>query len=150
MSETDIAPAQLVEAELRHALALVDLMEQLAGDNPGATIRTERELRTARYSERTAGSRQLGRGRMPDGELTLSSGKVVAVELDLTSKRTVDCERIVDAYRHERFDIVWWYVVPGAVVRVDSLVRAGQADDFIEVRSWPGLARLDRSVAHQR
>lgn len=140
ISDSEVAPARLVEAELRHSLSLVDLMELLAVDHPEATIRTERELRTDRRSERMMGNRQLGRGRMPDGELTLSSGKVVAVELDLTSKRTVDCERIIDAYRHERFDFVWWYVVPGAVARVRGLVATGNVDDFIEVRSWLGSA----------
>lgn len=139
VGEVDVAPARIVEPELRHALALVDLVEQLATEHRGATLRTEREIRTDRWHERHAGTRDPARGRTPDGELTLHSGRVVAIELDLTPKRSKDFERILRAYRQERFDKVWWYVVPGAVPRVAKLVADNRVDDFIEVRPWKPL-----------
>lgn len=145
-AEIDLAPARLIEAELRHCLALVDLMEQLATSNPDAILRTERELRTDRGVERMEGRRQLGRGRLPDGEFTLATGRLVAIELDLTAKRTIDIERAISGYRSERYDLVWWYVLPGAVARYRKVVAQCRADDFIEIRSWltmnPPAAKL--------
>ena len=136
--EVDITPARLVEAEIRHSLALVDLMEQLTAANPGCAPRTEREIRTDRSHERSAGTRRPGRGRTPDGELTLASGQLVAVELDLTPKRTKDFERILRSYKQERFDQVWWYVLPGALPRLSKVVADNRADDFVDVRAWAG------------
>ena len=131
-----VRPARLVEGEVRHALALVDLVEQLAKANTGSVLRTEREIRTDRWHLRQDGQLRPGRGRVPDAELTLSDGRVVAIELDLTPKRSKDFERILRAYMQERFDLVWWYVLPGAVARVRKLVDANRADDFVEVRAW--------------
>lgn len=134
----DIRPARIVENEIRHSIALVDLVETLAAQNKGATLRTEREIRTDRWHQRYSGQRQPGRGRTPDGELTLRSKQVVAIELDLTPKRSKDFERILRAYKQERFDKVWWYVLPGAVPRVKKLVDDNRADDFVVVRAWEG------------
>ena len=66
----------------------------------------------------------------------MSNGKAIAIELDLTPKRSKDFERILRAYRQERFDAVWWYVLPGAVPRVKKLVSDNRCDDFIDVRPW--------------
>jgi len=136
--ETDISPARIVEPELRHSLALVDLMEELIEAHPDCAASTEREIRTDRWHERASGTRRPGRGRTPDGELTLASGKVVAVELDLTPKRTKDFERILRSYKQERFDLVWWYVLPGTLPRLRSVVADNRADDFVDVRPWAG------------
>ena len=136
--EIDIAPARLVEPEIRHSLALVDLMEQLTEAHPDCAARTEREIRTDRWHERSSGTRRPGCGRTPDGELILASGKLVAVELDLTPKRTKDFERILRSYKQERFDLVWWYVLPGTLPRLRKVVVDNRADDYVEVRSWPG------------
>jgi hypothetical protein len=136
VGEIDIAPARIVEGEVRHSVALVDLVEQLAAANPTAKLRTEREIRTDRWHERHAGTRQPARGRTPDGQLTLRNGKVIAIELDLTPKRSKDFERILRAYRQERYDKVWWYVLPGVVPRVTKLVNENRVDDFIDVRAW--------------
>ena len=136
--EVDISPARLVEAEIRHSLALVDLMDGLAGAYPDGAVRTEREIRTDRFHERSSGTRGPGRGRTPDGELTLGSGLLVAIELDLTPKRTVTYGRILRSYIQERFDRVWWYVVPGALPRLTKVVADNRADDFVEVRPWAG------------
>ncbi len=136
IGEIGVRPARLVEGEVRHAVALVDLMERLLEQNRGSTLRTEREIRTDRWHQRRDGKLRPGKGRTPDGELTLRNGRVVAVELDLTPKRSKDFERILRSYRQERFDAVWWYVVPGAVPRVKKLVKDNRVDDFVEVRPW--------------
>jgi hypothetical protein len=38
----------------------------------------------------------------------------------------------------ERFDRVWWYVVPGALSRLTKVVAGNRADDYVEVRPWAG------------
>ena len=136
VGEIGLRPARLVEGEVRHAVALVDLVEKLAASTIGSTLRTEREIRTDRWHQRKDGDLRPGRGRTPDGELTLTDGRVVAIELDLTPKRSKDFERILRSYRQERFNAVWWYVVPGAVPRVTKLVNDNRCEDFIEVRPW--------------
>lgn len=136
VGELGVRPARYVESEIRHSVAVVDLAEELLAKNAGATLRTEREIRTERWQDRRDGNLRGGRGRVPDAELTLQSGRVVAVELDLTPKRSKDFERILRAYKQEKFDEVWWYVVPGAVERVTKLVLENRADDFIDVRPW--------------
>jgi hypothetical protein len=132
----NVPPARLVESELRHALSVVDLMEQLVTRDPGAEMRTEREIRADRLHEHRLNLRRPGRGRTPDGELKLPTGQLVAVELDLTSKRTLLLERILRAYRQERYDRVWWYVLPGVAARLSRLVAEQRSDDFVEVRQW--------------
>ncbi len=136
--EVGVRPARLVEPELRHSLALVDLTEELAAANKGSVLRTEREIRTERWHGRQDGRFRPGKGRTADGELVLKSGKTVAIELDLTPKRSKDFERILRSYRQERYDLVWWYVVPGALARVTKLVKDNQCDDFVQVRRWDG------------
>lgn len=139
MGEIELRPARIVEGELRHAISLVDLMEELQATTRGCQeVRTEREIRTERYHLRRDGRLRPGRGRTPDGELTLRNGDVVAIELDLTPKRSKDFERILRDYRQERYDKIWWYVVPGAVPRVKKLVKENRSDDFIDVRAWTG------------
>lgn len=136
VGDVAVRPARIVESEIRHALSLVDLTEQLVAVNPGAVLKTEREIRTDRWHERHAGTRAPARGRTPDAEMTPKGGKRVAIELDLTPKRTKDYERILRSYKQERYDLVWWYVVPGAVDRVARMVLDNRADDFVEVRPW--------------
>lgn len=135
-ADLHLAPARVVEPELRHSLSLVDLMDRLSDEHPGSRCRTERELRTDRIRERGMGTRRVGRGRMPDGELFLASGETIAIELDLTPKRSRIYEQIIRSYRQERFDGVWWYAPAGSVERLRGLVRDGRADDFIDVRAW--------------
>lgn len=60
----------------------------------------------------------------------------MAIELDLTPKRTKDYERILRSYKQEKYDLVGWYVVPGAVDRVVKMVQDNRADDFVQVRPW--------------
>ncbi len=136
VGELGVRPARYVEGEIRHSVAVVDLAEELLAANKGSKLRTEREIRTERWHDRQDANVRGGRGRVPDAELTLKSGRVVAVELDLTPKRSKDFERILRAYKQEKFDEIWWYVVPGAVERVTKLVKDNRADDFVSVRPW--------------
>ena len=137
LADADVGPARLVLAEVHHSLAVVDLTEQLLSANKSATLTTERELRVARRREMAANTRPIGRGRLPDAVL-VKGGKKIAVELDLTTKRANDIERILRRYLQERYDEVWWYVRPKSVQRLRDIVRRNRADDMVTVRSWEG------------
>jgi len=136
LAQTDLLPARYVLREIPHDLAVVDLVEELLAKHRGATLQTGREVRRQRLAERLDGKRHVGRGRIPDAVLILKSGKRVAIELQLTPKRTRDDMAVLEGYGQDRFDHVWWYVVPGAVERVGKLVKENRADDFVDVRPW--------------
>lgn len=144
-ADLHLAPARIVEPELRHSLALVGLMDQLSDGHAGSRLRTEREIRTDRARERIDGARRSGRGRTPDGELVLASGETVAIELDLTPKRSKAYEQIIRAYGQERFDHVWWYITPRSLERLRRIVAEGRADDFIDVRPWVVAGRRNET-----
>jgi hypothetical protein len=136
LADAGVGPARLVLAEVRHTLALVDLLEGLLAKYPGSTATTERELRVERRIALARGERRPLTGRMPDGVLVLK-GKRIGLELDLTSKRSNDLERIVAAYQSEQYDAVWWYVRPRVVPRLTGIVNRRQADDLVIVRALP-------------
>jgi len=146
VADAGVGPAELVLAEVRHALALVDLTETLLAEHPGATLVTEREFRAAQLRALRDGTCRRP-GRIPDGVLQLSpdEGETrVALELDLTSKRAYAITRVIDAYTQlfsasptdDGFGAVWWYVLPGTVERVRQIVQEARATDFIDVREW--------------
>jgi hypothetical protein len=135
LADTGVGPARLVMAEIRHSLAIVDLIEQLLEKHRSATLTTERELRIERRQELAARTRRVGRGRLPDAILTIN-GKRVAVELDLTSKRSNDFDRILKKYLGEKYSEIWWYVKPRVVPRLVEIVRRNRADDLVTVRPW--------------
>jgi len=144
ITDLDVAPAHLVLAEVRHSLALVDLMEQLLVENKGSTMVTEREIRALRFRELAEGARRPGRGRIPDGILNLKSKKTIAVELDLTSKRQRDIERIIGGYKQERYDAVWWFARSALMSRLRDIVATNRVDDLVLVKPWDGpLAGID-------
>jgi Replication-relaxation len=137
LADIEVGPARLVLAEIRHTLAVVDLVETLLAASPaGTTLRTERELRAERRRELTDGARPPGRGRVPDAVLIHKKGMTVALELDTTPKRMRDLDRILVAYLQERYDRILWYVVPRQVERLQEIVRRQRADDVVEVRAW--------------
>lgn len=139
-ADSPVGAARLVLAEVHHALAVVDLAEGLLASSPkGTTLVTEREMRIERRRDLADRRRQPGRGRVPDALLVHSKGTKIAIELDLTPKRTRDMEDILAAYRQERFDKVLWYVMPRQTTRVTEIVRHGRASDFVEVRAWEPL-----------
>jgi hypothetical protein len=137
-AEIDLRPARLVLAEIKHTLAVVDLIESLLASMPKSTVLiTEREIRADRRRELRANPATASNGRMPDAELQ-RAGKRIAVELDLTPKRSAVYEEILRSYIRQRYDEVWWYVAPGVVDRLTQIVRRNRADDFVSVRPWEG------------
>ncbi len=137
IAEVGLQPADLVLSRIGHDLAVVDLLEELSANNQGSSIVTEREVRVRRRREITAGTRQFGRGRIPDGELILGDRTVIAVELEMTSKRTENVEQIVDAYAQESYAFVWWFTTSSRVTeRYADIVRRRRADDFMRVETW--------------
>jgi hypothetical protein len=137
LADAHIAPAGWVPAEVDHSLAVVALMETLVAEHAAATVRTEREIRAER------GAKGRGRdggndGRIPDGELVMRTGKVVAVELDLTPKRSPDVARIVRSYLRTDYGAVWWFVRPAIVDRMSAVVRDAKASKLVEVHGWEG------------
>jgi hypothetical protein len=145
----------IVWAEIRHTIALVDLTEQLLALHPGATLTTEREIRAQHRRELRAGTRKTGQaGRAPDGVLHLPDGTDVALELDRTPKRKKDYARLIADYKGESYKKIWWYVTrpepkelrrPDAVdavakTRAEDLRRLVAADRWaanrIEVGIW--------------
>jgi hypothetical protein len=144
LTDIEVGPARLVLAELRHTLALVDLIEWLLHNSPkGTEIRTEREMRAERRRELTRGTRKPGRGRVPDAVFIAPPDKsgrraTVAIELDITPKRTRDLEDILRAYIQERHNRIIWYVLPRQQDKLKEIVRKEKADDVVEVRVWHG------------
>lgn len=135
-ADVDVRPARLVYAEVRHALAVVDLVEKLlARSSKGTTVVTERQMRAARRRDLRRDSKTKT-GRIPDAELQLPSGQRIAVELDLTPKRSKDYEDILRSYVRQNYDTVWWYVAPGVVPRLRKVVADNRADDFVSVQEW--------------
>ena len=135
-AEVDMRPAKLVLADLKHTLAVVDLLDGLLAKLPKNTVLlTEREIRTGRRRDMRHGgnSSGTGTGRIPDAELQVR-GKRVAVELDLTPKRSRVYEDILLSYMDQQYDEVWWYVSPRVVPRLKQIVADNQADDFVTVR----------------
>lgn len=136
--DADIRPAGWVPAELAHSLAVVDLMESLLAEHPGSSVVTERQIRVARGHDDHAGPTH-ATGRVPDGVLVLKNGKRIAVELDLTAKRSPDVAAIIRTYqKHGDYSAVWWFVRPGVVARMTEVVKESKASRLVEVHAWEG------------
>ncbi len=137
IADVDVHPAHLVLAEIRHTLAVVDLVEALLTNSPpGTMLRTERELRGQRRREMRDGRRIPGQGRLPDAVFIHPAGAEVALELDLTPKRSRHVERILAAYLSERHYRIVWCVLPRHEQRLWAIIREHRADDYMEVRAW--------------
>lgn len=135
LAACDVLPARLDAGLLRHALAVVDLSEELLADAPGAEWVTERELRRDRMRAARADPEERQR-RTPDGVLVLRDGRHVAVELDLTPKRTRKLEQLADAYALDSgVDCVWWFLPSvAAAARMRELVAERGLEHLIELR----------------
>jgi len=140
----DLAPASLDLARIRHNLALVDLSEELLAAHPGSSWTTERELRRDRMRTARAGGAWERQRRVPDGLLRLHGGQRVAIELDLTPKRSARLDLLAGAYAVDRdVDTVWWYLPSEvAVARMGALVAERGLEHLIE----PRLRRVDPVV----
>jgi DNA-binding MarR family transcriptional regulator len=132
----DLPPASLDLARVRHSLALVDLSEELLAAHPGSTWTAERELRRDRMRAARAGQMWQRRRRVPDGLLHLDGGLRVAVELDLTPKRSARLDTLAGAYAVDReVDTVWWYLPSDtAASRMRALVAERGLEHLIEPR----------------
>ena len=139
----DLAPASLDLARIAHNVALVDLSEELLAAHPGSAWTTERELRRDRMRAARAGGRWERQRRVPDGLLRLAAGTRIAIELDLTPKRSARLDLLAGAYAVDRdVDTVWWYQPSAvAVSRMRTLVTERGLEHLIE----PRLRRGDRS-----
>jgi hypothetical protein len=133
----DLAPASLDLARVRHNLALVDLSEQLLAAHPGSDWTTERELRRDRMRAARAGGRWERQRRIPDGLLRPAGGQRIAIELDLTPKRSARLDILAGAYAVDRdVDLVWWYLPSEtAAARMRSLVAERGLDHLIQPRT---------------
>jgi hypothetical protein len=134
----DLAPASLDLARVRHNLALVDLSEELLAAHPGSVWTTERELRRDRMRAARARGAWERQGRVPDGLLRLKGGERIAIELDLTPKRSARLDLLAGAYAVDRdVDTVWWYLPSQAAVsRLRALVAERGLEQLIEPRAW--------------
>jgi hypothetical protein len=141
-ADVGIGPARFVPNEVKHALNIVDLTEELLAKHPKATLVTEREHRAERYRDKRKGLRKTT-GRIPDAVFIFPATggqkeKTMAVELDRSPRNRMDIETVVKAYLAERYTEVWWYVRPSRVETVRQVTRRMKVDDFIEVRPWLG------------
>jgi hypothetical protein len=139
LANVDLPPARLNLPELEHSLALVDLSEDLLAANPGAQWITERELRrdAIRRHRLDGMAARAVRVRTPDGVIVLE-GKRLAVELDLTPKRTEQYEQLLRAYAADRdVEGLWWFARSAAVCdRVTKLIERYQLTNFACTRRW--------------
>ena len=144
LAGADLAPARLNLPELEHSLALVDLSEQLLREHPRAQWLTERELRRdaiRRHRQDEMDARPV-RIRTPDGVL-LDGTRRIAVELDLTSKRTEQYEQLLRAYAADSgVQGLWWFARSAAVRdRLTKLIGRYQLTDFASAREWAAPLR---------
>ena len=144
LAGADLPPARLNLPELEHSLALVDLSEQLLDAHPGSQWVTERELRRdaiRRHRQEGMDPRPV-RIRTPDGVLILGD-KRVAIELDLTPKRTEQYEQLLRAYAADRtVQGLWWFARSAAVCdRLTKLIERYQLTDFATAREWTAPLR---------
>ncbi|HYA01240.1 MAG TPA: hypothetical protein VEK76_12970 [Candidatus Binatia bacterium] len=145
LSGCDLPPANLDLARIRHSLALVDLALELLAAHPGGRWTTERELRRDRMRAARARGRWEPLRRVPDGLLELSDGRRVAVELDLTPKRSTRLDLLAGAYAVDPdVDVVWWYLPSRrAAHRMLRVVTERGLEHLIEPRTRDrGLAAV--------
>jgi hypothetical protein len=150
LADVDLPPARLNLPELDHALAVVDLSEQLLAAHPGAAWITERELRrdAIRGHREDGMTPRSARLRTADGVLSVGE-KRIAVELDLTSKRTEQYEQLLRAYAADRnIQGLWWFARSESVCeRLGRLIDRYQLTGFASSHRWetplrrPDLAR---------
>ena len=138
-SGCDLRPVSLDLARVAHSLALVDLSEELLAAHPGSSWTTERELRRDRMREARRRGRWDPQRRVPDGLLRLPGGRRIAIELDLTPKRSARLDLLAGAYAVDPdADAVWWYLPSArAVARMRGLVEERGLEGFIDPRHGP-------------
>lgn len=130
----DLQPAALDVARVRHSLAVCDLAEDLLAHTVGARWRTEREVRRDRMRQ-PRGAHWRSPRRTPDGVL-LTTFERLAVELDLTPKRSGKLELLVGTYAVDPdIDRVLWYLPSETSVwRMQEVVAARGLQHLIQPR----------------
>ena len=148
LSGCDLPPASLELGRIRHSLALVDLCAELVDAHPASSWTTERELRRDRMRAARNGPRPDRQRRVPDGLLRTPDGRRVAVELDLTPKRSSRLQLLAGAYAVDPdVDVVWWYLPSHtAAARMAELVADRGLGELIE----PRVRRLTPPVRSRR
>lgn len=141
VARADLPPATLRLEVLEHALSIVDLSEQLLAQHPASTWITERELRRDALRALRADGMETrpSKVRTADGVLVLGERRI-AVELDLTAKRTEVYEGLFRAYAAmPGLAGVFWFAKSAQVRgRLSALANRFQLTDFIHVREWTG------------
>ena len=154
-----LSAPELDESTLNHTLTVLDLSWAVRfgreGDGVGAdewdAWITERELWRDKNEDRRdekTGRLKAGpkKGRTPDGLLVLRTGEEVAVELELTPKKSFAYGSIFSSYSEQLdaglIDAVRWYFPNKQVMaRVEELSRRHEAlSGRIEFRHWTPLA----------
>lgn len=139
LADVDLTPARLNLHELRHSLALVDLSEALLAQSPGSQWITERELRRDLFRQVQEGGMHPGlpRHHVPDGLLSTGSGEI-AVELELTNKRTRAYEQLFRGYAATpELAAVWWFSGSAPCrQRLTELAVRYQLQEFVRVLPW--------------
>ena len=132
LADVDLGPAPLDYVRLRHHLAVVDLSEELLRGSPEARWVTERELRRNHADLRGDDG---SRARMPDGLLVLAARRI-AVELDLTPKRSRRLDDLVGLYAADRtVDAVWWFLPSEtAARRMRDVIHGRGLENLVEAR----------------
>jgi hypothetical protein len=131
------APVSMNSVTMKHALAVVDLTEDLLHEYPAASVITERELRRDDQHARKSGARRNRDTRFPDAILRFKDEQSIAIELDLSHKSVQRQREKVVSFLNQPGLHVWWYCSTGEVYReVRRAVDAERADDRIRVRQW--------------
>jgi hypothetical protein len=140
LADVGLGPAvvALNTTTMRHSLAVVDLSEDLLHEYPDSAIKTEREMRRDDRLRRREGATRRNRDtRFPDALLTLSDGRHIAIELDLSHKTADRHREKVQSFLRYPDLHVWWYCGTKAVLReIRHAVETERADDRIEVCRW--------------
>lgn len=102
-ADVELPPARVDLSRLYHHLEVVDLsLEVLGKMESGHHWATEREVRQELLNRGRGSSGKMGSGsktgRIPDGLLISPNGERVAIELELTQKRTDDYRKILKGY----------------------------------------------------
>lgn len=143
VADSGLPPPRLDLRTFRHDRGVTELV--VAFELQGERLVTEREMRSAeasgetRYSARLVDTAaDLPRRHFPDLVLVRAGGGAVAVELELTSKRTRRLKAILRAYRRATNIGSVVYYSDNATLRrrIEQLAAELHLDGRLEVRRW--------------
>lgn len=130
---TNLPPLKkLPLAIYQHEVMLIDVYTKLMNQHPEARWVSERELR---YEKFIKGVGQFGH--VADGKLIFPDNKVVAIELELTSKSNKRIERILKQYSRDTDIQEIWYFCADKVIPLLSKLAARMP--FVKIRTLTEL-----------